>query len=58
MPPIKKFESTLSCNVPQRIKQKILEVARAEGLSQSDVTRELLEVGLRARGLEAEDEAA
>jgi hypothetical protein len=51
MPPTKKYEGALSCNVPRKIKQGILKVCMMEDASQSDVARELLEIGLQAKGV-------
>ncbi len=52
MPPTKRFAGTLNCCIPGHIKRGVLEVARIEGLNQSEAVRELLETGLRARGIE------
>jgi len=52
MPPTKRYAGTLNCCVPGKIRSGVLEVARIKGLNPSEVVREILEDGLRARGIE------
>ena len=52
MPPTKRYAGTLNCHVPGPIRKGIMEVARIEGMNQSEAVRSLLEIGLRAKGLE------
>jgi len=57
MPPTKRYDGTLICHVPGGVRRGILEVARMDGKSQSEAMRQLLETGLRVRGIMAMPEA-
>jgi len=51
MPPKKRYAGTLNCHVPAPVKRGIMKMARIDGMNLSDAMRELLEIGLRAKGL-------
>ena len=51
MPPTKKYNGTLNCHVPEPVRRGILEVARRDGMNKSEAMRQLLETGLRVRGI-------
>ena len=52
MPPTRRYAKTLNCCIPGGIKTGIENVARIEGKNQSEAVREILETGLRAKGVE------
>jgi hypothetical protein len=54
MPPTKRYAGTLNCHIPGPVRRGIMEVARLEGMNKSEAVRELLETGLRARGIECQ----
>lgn len=58
MPAKKRFVGTMNCHIPPPIRAGVLEVARRDGMSQSEAMRRLLETGLRVRGIMAMPEAA
>jgi hypothetical protein len=51
MPPSKRYDGVLNCHISAPVRKGIMEVARMEGMNQSEAVRELLEIGLRNRGL-------
>ncbi|MGD0953750.1 MAG: hypothetical protein ABR985_15405 [Methanotrichaceae archaeon] len=52
MPPKPRYAGTLNCHVPAPIRKGVMKVAVLEGMNQSEAIRELLEVGLRTKGIE------
>jgi len=51
MPPTKRFTTTLNCCIPGHIKKSIESVAMREGRTPSEAVRELVLLGLQAKGI-------
>jgi hypothetical protein len=52
MPPTKRYAGTVNCHIPDPVRRGIIEVARIEKRTQSEAVREILELGLQAKGIE------
>jgi len=52
MPPTKRFTGILNCCIPGHINGGLENVARAEKKTRSETVREILELGLQAKGID------